>query len=140
MASPPVPHPALADTAHRPWPPPARSWGLAMVWHDLLFAHWPLGPQALRDLIPPDLEIDTYEGRAWLGIVPFRMSGVRVRGLPPLLGTGAFPELNVRTYVRIGERPGVWFFSLDAASPLGVRVARRVFGLPYQDAHLRNSY
>jgi hypothetical protein len=108
-----------------------------MTWHDLLFAHWPVAPDALRALLPrtdPPLELDVRDGFAWLGVVPFRMSGARFRWLPPVPGTAAFPELNVRTYVTAGGRPGVWFFSLDAASPLAVRAARATFHLPYFDA------
>ncbi len=100
-------------------------------WHDLLFAHWPLPPGALDGRLPPGLRADTFDGRAWLGVVPFRMSGVRLTGLPTVPGTGTFPELNVRTYVRHGAEGGVWFFSLDAASRLAVEVARRWFRLPY---------
>lgn len=108
--------PVLAEVAHRPWPLPAGPWAMAMVWHDLLFAHWPLPAEVLRRALPRGLELDTYEGRAWLGVIPFRMGGVRPRGVPALPGLSAFPELNVRTYVRAGEKPGVWFFSLDAGT------------------------
>jgi uncharacterized protein YqjF (DUF2071 family) len=109
---------------------------MAMNWHDLLFAHWPVAADVLRPLIPAGLDVDTFDGSAWLGVVPFRMTGVRVRGTPALPGPGAFPELNVRTYVRCGNRPGVWFFSLDAASRVAVRAARAAFHLPYFDAEM----
>lgn len=105
-------------------------------WHDLLFAHWPLDAHALRRLIPAELEIDTFEGRAWLGIVPFRMSGVRWRWTPALPWLSAFPELNVRTYVSAQGKPGVWFFSLDAANGLAVATARWSFHLPYFRARM----
>jgi uncharacterized protein len=109
---------------------------MAMRWHDLLFMHWPVSVEALRPRVPPGLEIETFDGAAWLGVVPFTMSGVRHRLLPPLPGLSAFPELNVRTYVRAGAdgRPGVWFFSLDAASGAAVWVARASFGLAYMNA------
>lgn len=110
-----------------------------MNWHDLLFAHWPLPPAVLRPLIPEDLEVDTFDGEAWIAVVPFHMSGVRLRPFPAFPGTGAFPEINVRTYVRAGGRGGVWFFSLDAASRLAVRAARAWFRLPYFDADFENS-
>jgi len=107
--------------------------GSAMVqrWRDVLFLHWPVDAAALRPLVPARLAIDTYEGRAWLGIVPFRMEGIRLRYLPPLPGTHAFPELNVRTYVTHEGTSGVYFFSLDAQSVLAVAAARAWFGLPY---------
>jgi len=115
-------------------------WRIAMEWRDLLFAHWPVDPAALRAALPqtePRLELDLWEGHAWVGVVPFRMTGIRNRGLPPIPGTHAFPELNVRTYVKAGGRPGVWFFSLDAASRLAVRVARWTYHLPYFDAEMK---
>jgi uncharacterized protein YqjF (DUF2071 family) len=88
---------------------------MAMEWHDLLFMHWPLPPATLRPLIPPALKLDTFDGWAWIGIVPFEMRGVRPRLAPSLPGLSRFCELNVRTYVTAGGKPGVWFFSLDAA-------------------------
>lgn len=124
------------STSHRPWPVSAAPWSVAMNWHDLLFLHWPVRPEVLRPLIPPALEIDTYDGWAWLGIVPFRMTGVRPRLLPAIRSLSAFPEINVRTYVKSPGRWGVWFLSLDATSWLSVRVARRWYGLPYHDARI----
>jgi uncharacterized protein YqjF (DUF2071 family) len=109
---------------------------MAMRWHDLLFMHWPVSPAVLRPHIPRGLELETFDGVAWLGVVPFRMTGVRPRHLPGLPWASAFPELNVRTYVTAGGKPGVWFFSLDAANPLAVRGARWAFHLPYYDARM----
>jgi hypothetical protein len=109
---------------------------MAMKWHDLLFMHWPVPVEVLRPLVPAGLEIDTFDGVAWLGVVPFRMSGIRARGTPAMPWVSAFAELNVRTYVTAGGRAGVWFFSLDAASRLAVRVARATFRLPYFDAQM----
>lgn len=106
------------------------------TWHDLLFMHWSVPVEALRPHIPPALPIDTFEGSAWIGVVPFRMSGVRPRFLPSLPWLSAFPELNVRTYVTLEDRPGVWFFSLDAGNPVAVHVARALFKLPYFHADM----
>jgi uncharacterized protein YqjF (DUF2071 family) len=101
-------------------------------WRQLLFLHWPIPAAALRALIPSPLEIDTFEGQAWIGVVPFTMEGVRPRGLPAVRAISNFHELNVRTYVHVGGRdPGVWFFSLDAANGLAVRIARAFWHLPY---------
>ncbi len=111
-----------------------------MDWDDLLFAHWPVDPKALERLLPrtdPPLELDVHDGVGWIGIVPFRMSRVHPRWLPPIPGTHTFPELNVRTYVRVRGLPGVWFFSLDATSRFAVRVARLTYHLPYFDADIR---
>ena len=110
---------------------------MAQRWHDLLFAHWPVAAADLRALVPPQLEIDLYENQAWIGVVPFRMSGVRLRATPSLPWLSAFPELNVRTYVTHGGKPGVWFFSLDAANPIAVAVARAWFHLPYFRTRIR---
>jgi uncharacterized protein YqjF (DUF2071 family) len=108
-----------------------------MTWESLLFEHWPVPPSLLRPLVPPGLELDTRDGSAWLAVVPFAMRNVRLRGTPALPWVGAFPELNVRTYVRHGDRPGVWFFSLDADQPLAVMMARRLWHLGYRWAAMR---
>lgn len=126
----------LRHTAHRQAPLPRGSWVMFQRWHELLLAHWPVPADDLLRHLPPGLELDLFDGRAWLGVVPFRMSGVRLRGMPPLPGMSAFPELNIRTYVRRGEERGVWFVSLDAASRPVVRAARRWFNLPYFEAEM----
>ena len=104
-----------------------------MCWHDLLFLHWPVSPEVIRPLIPKGLELETFDGSAWIGIVPFRMSGVRPRYFPAGL---AFPEINVRTYVWTPGRSGVWFFSLDASNRLVVKAAQLSYGLPYYNARI----
>ena len=111
---------------------------MAQSWHDLLFAHWPIAPEALRPLIPPQLELQTFDKQCWVGVVPFRMSGVRARWLPAIAGTSCFPELNVRTYVVRGGKPGVYFFSLDAANRLAVKTARLLYHLPYFHADMQS--
>ncbi len=121
---------------HRPYPMPVGTWAISMIWHDLLFMHWPVPEDWLRPLIPPSLGLDTFDGSAWLGVVPFRMSGVRPRFLPGVPPLSNFPEINLRTYVTAGGKPGVWFFSLDAHNPVAVRLARATFGLPYFDAKM----
>jgi uncharacterized protein len=109
---------------------------MTQSWHDLLFAHWPLEPDALRPQIPANLPLDVFDGHAWIGVIPFYMTNVSPRGVPPLPGLSAFPELNVRTYVTLNGKPGVYFFSLDAASTLTVTGARAVFNLPYFRAEM----
>jgi uncharacterized protein YqjF (DUF2071 family) len=112
-------------------------WVMHQRWTNVLFAHWPVAPDVIAPLLPKSLKVLTCEGSAWIGVVPFLMSNVRPRGLPPLPWLSSFPELNVRTYVRHGDEEGVWFFSLDASNPLAVRAARRVVHLPYYDARMR---
>ena len=110
---------------------------MAQTWEQLLFAHWRVPVERLREHVPPGLEIDTWEGDAWLGVTPFRVSNLRFRGLPPLPWVSTFLELNCRTYVTHGgERPGIWFFSLDASSRLPVEAARRLYKLPYFQARM----
>ncbi|HEY3117632.1 MAG TPA: DUF2071 domain-containing protein [Chloroflexota bacterium] len=105
-------------------------------WHELLFVHWPLPPEVLASVVPASLPVDTFDGHAWLGIVPFRMTNVGPRSVPTLPWLSAFPELNVRTYVTVGGKPGVFFFSLDAARALAVIGARIAFHLPYFHARM----
>src|ERR1017187_9893948 len=98
-------------------------------WRHVTFLHWSLNPEAVRPFVPPDFELDTFDGQAWIGIVPFLIRGSRFPAVPWRLD---FPETNVRTYVRGPDgETGVWFFSLDAANPFAVLGARAVFGLPY---------
>ena len=127
----------LDVVAHRPWPMPAAPWVMTQTWHDLLFAHWPLAPEQLAGKVPPEFPLDLFDGQAWIGIVPFQMANVGPRGVPSLPWVSHFPELNVRTYVTIDERPGVYFFSLDAGSALAVRAARTFLNLPYYSASMR---
>jgi uncharacterized protein YqjF (DUF2071 family) len=127
----------LEDVAHRPWPMPARPWVMTQTWHDLLFAHWPIDAPQLASKVPPGLELECFDDRAWLGIVPFRMTNVAPRGVPAPTWLSAFPELNVRTYVSAGGKPGVYFFSLDATNVLAVVAARTMFHLPYYAASMQ---
>jgi uncharacterized protein len=95
--------------------------------------------EAVRALVPRELGLQQRDGKAWIGLAPFRMSGVRLRGLPPLPGAASFPELNLRTYVAVEDVPGVYFFSLDAGSLPAVWTARALFGLPYSWARMRTA-
>jgi len=110
---------------------------MVQTWHDLLFAHWRIEPEVMRRLVPDGLQLDLYGGSAWVAVTPFRMSGVRARGAPPLPGLSRFPELNVRTYVRVGNKPGVFFFSLDAANVPAVLAARAAYHLPYFHSRMK---
>jgi len=110
---------------------------LRQDWSDLLFLHWPVPAALLQPHLPPRLQLDTHDGRAWLAVVPFRMSKVRTRISPPVPGARDFLELNVRTYVHLDGVPGVWFLSLDATNALAVWAARTFFNLPYLRATMR---
>jgi len=105
-----------------------------MRWDDVLFAHWSVDPGVVAPTLPDGLAVDTYDGDAYLGIVGFRMDSIRPRGAP--FGR-SFPELNLRTYVRSADGPGVYFYNLDAADRIGVTLARALFELPYYRAEMR---
>jgi len=130
-------HPALSRLEHRPWPLPRQPWTWRQNWYDLLFAHWPIATSSIRRLVPDGLAIQEFNGTSWIGVVPFRMTGVMRRPLPDLPWVSAFPELNVRLYVERDGIPGVYFLSLDAANPLAVWAARRFFHLPYWHSRMQ---
>jgi uncharacterized protein len=104
---------------------------MGQTWRELLFAHWTLPPEAVRRVVPPQLPLDLRDGSAWVGVTPFRVTGLRAHCLPPIPGTSSFLEINVRTYVVVDGRPGIYFFSLDASSRAAVFAARRGYRLPY---------
>jgi len=132
--------PSLAEiertTAHRPWPRRSDPWIMTQRWENLLFAHWPLPVDTLRALVPAVLDLDTYEGQAWVGVVPFDITVLRPRLMPLMPLMSAFLELNVRTYVTLEGKSGVYFFSLDAANLGAVLGARILFHLPYFEARM----
>ena len=122
---------SLQEIEHRPWPLPDRPWVMGQTWDDLLFTHWRVDADALRPHVPDRLAIDEHDGSAWIGVTPFVVSGLRARGTLPLPYVSGFRELNVRTYVTLDAKPGIWFFSLDASSRAAVAAARRLYRLPY---------
>ena len=127
---------AAEDLADRPWPLPEGDWQQAQTREDALFAHWRVELAELARLLPPELTLDTFGGEAWLGIVPFRLTGLRLRGLPPVPGLSSFLQLDVRTYVTFDGRPGIWLFSLDTTNPLLVEAAKRAHRLPAYRARM----
>jgi uncharacterized protein YqjF (DUF2071 family) len=138
IATPSLQRRTLEETSHRPWSLPDGSWLQAQTWCDLLFAHWRVPADQLRRVVPETLPLHLYEdGSAWLGITPFEVTGLRARGTPPLPWLSSFPELNVRTYVEVGGKPGIYFISLDAARRAAVIAARRAYRLPYFHARMR---
>jgi uncharacterized protein YqjF (DUF2071 family) len=126
----------VEETAHRPWSLPTRPWVMGQTWDELLFAHYRVRATALRDVVPKGLEVQEHSGSGWIGVTPFVVTGLRVRGLVPLPLVSSFLELNVRTYVTRDAKPGIWFFSLDASSQLAVEAARRLYRLPYFRANI----
>ena len=129
---------ALEEIEHRPWDLPDRPWVMGQTWERLLFAHWPLDPAALEPVVPPQLPLDVVDGRAWIAVTPFQVKGLRLHGFAPPPVISSFPEVNVRTYVTVDGRPGIFFFSLDTSSRSAVQAARRAYRLPY--FHARQSF
>ena len=109
---------------------------MGQTWDDLLFAHWRVSADAVREHVPGGLSVDEHDGSAWIGVTPFVVTGLRARGMVPLPLVSSFLELNVRTYVTRDEKPGIWFFSLDASSQVAVVAARRLYRLPYFRANI----
>jgi len=125
----------LEQAAHRPWPPPDRAWSQAQTRLDVLFAHWRVGLDEVARLLPPGLPVDTHDGDAWLGLVRFRLASLRLRGLPPLPGM-TFDQLDIRTYVTVDGRPGVWLCSVDVSNPILLEAAKRIHRLPAYKARM----
>ncbi|EDY81610.1 hypothetical protein VDG1235_1228 [Verrucomicrobiia bacterium DG1235] len=124
-------HASLLSTSHRPWPLPPSQWKWRQSWLDLAFIHYRASSREIRSLLPEGVNLQKYDGSAWIGLVPFRMSGVMRRPMPDIPLLSSFPELNLRTYVEVDGEAGVWFFSLDAASLPMVFGGRLLYGLPY---------
>jgi uncharacterized protein YqjF (DUF2071 family) len=125
-----------SETAHRPWPVPDEPWVVAQTWDDLLFAHYRVDSETLRSLVPQQLAPEEHDGSAWLSVTPFVLTGFRLRGTLALPAVSTFPELNVRTYVTVEDKPGIWFFSLDTSSRIAVEAARAAYKLPYHHARI----
>jgi uncharacterized protein len=127
----------LYKVYHRPWMPPSGPWIMTQTWNDLAFFHYAIEPSVLRALVPEPLTLDLYQGQAWLTVLPFHMNHVRPPGIPAVPGLSAFPEINVRTYVTYGGKPGIYFFSLDAGNLSAVWGARLFYRLPYWHAQMK---
>lgn len=127
----------LAAKSHRPFPLPKSPWVLRQEWHKLLFAHWALPTDQVRTIVPRQLELDTWDGKAYVGVVPFLLRNMAPRSIPSIPLISHFAEINVRTYVTCKGIPGVYFFSLDAANLSAVLGARVVYALPYFHAKFK---
>lgn len=130
-------HESFQYLEHRPWPLPEVEWNWRQSWMDLAFIHYRVDSRAIAKFLPHNLTIQEHDGSAWVGVVPFKMSGVMRRPFPDMPGFSNFLELNVRTYVERDGKPGVWFFSLDTNSLPFVFGGRYVYGLPYHHARQR---
>ncbi len=121
---------AVDDVSGRPWPLPENPWLQAQTRRDVLLAYWPVDHDRLERLLPPELTADVFDGRSWVGVSAYRVTALRVRGLPPLPGLSSFPQLELFACVTADERPGLWVFSLEIGKPLLAEAAKRVHRLP----------
>ena len=126
----------MDERDHRPWPLPDGPWIMGQTWEQLMFAHWRVPFEALREVVHPNIPLDTFDGSAWLGVTPFTVTGLHLHATPPPPLVSSFHEINVRTYSTIDGKPGVYFLSLDAASRMAVETARRVYRVPYFQAEI----
>lgn len=127
----------LSNNEHRPWPKPRAKWQFYQEWNNVIFMHWPVDESKLRPHIPDELEIDQYDGKAWISLVAFTMEKVRPRYLPAFPPVSNFDEVNIRTYVRYKERGGVYFLSIEGGKWLSCLLAKSMSGLPYRYSNMR---
>jgi uncharacterized protein len=127
----------VTDVGHRPWPLPDGPWAQAQTPRGVLLAHWPVPHDELARTVPPELSVDTFDGEAWLGLVAYRLTQLRLRGLPPIPGLSSLLQVEVRTYVTLDDRPGIWLCSLEVSNPFLVEAAKRAHRLPAFRARIR---
>jgi uncharacterized protein len=130
------PHGILRKTDHRPYPLPSGPWIMRQTWSKVLFAHWSFPPRLIQPLLPPGLELDTFEHQAYISVLPFRISGVRIRMSPPIPGATEMLQINIRTYVKRDDKPGIYFFALDTDHLPTVWLTQLTLGLPYHHARI----
>ncbi len=129
----------MARTEHRPWTLPAGRWQYYQEWNDALFIHWQVPRQQLTPLLPRELEVDTFEGDAWVSLVAFKMQHIRPRLLPAFAPISNFEEINIRTYVKLGDKAGVYFLSIEGGKRWSCQIARSISKLPYRYSRIRRS-
>ncbi|MEK3889702.1 YqjF family protein [Bacillus sp. FSL K6-3431] len=129
-------HKAFSETVQRPFPLPSKPWVMTQMWENLLFSHWPIPLDIIRKHVPPSLKMDLYQGSAWLGVIPFYVNHMKLRGVPEIPYLRSYIELNVRTYVTYQGKPGIYFFRLDANKWPAVIGGRIVAFLPYRLAQM----
>lgn len=126
----------MNEVVHSSWSLPSKYWIMQQNWRNLLFLHWPIPPEKLRPHIPSSLQIDTFNGSAWLGVILFVLEGIYPRGISFFSLTPKFPEINVRTYVKYDGKPGIYFLSIDVANWASLKIAKRWYRLPYHSAQI----
>lgn len=126
----------LATTHHRPWPLPVSQWGFYQEWNRVVFLHWKVDEKDVRPLVPDEIEIDTFEGDAWVSAVAFSMERTRPRQMPAFAPVSNFPELNIRTYIKYKGRAGGYFLSIEAGNRMACVLARQLSGMPYRHSYM----
>lgn len=129
----------LNSTEHRPWSIPAKAWGFYQEWNKVVFLHWEVSLEELQELIPSELELDLFEGKPWVSLVPFTMENIRPKNLPSFKPISTFDEINIRTYVKLENKPGVYFLSIEAGNRLSCIIARQMSQLPYRFSKMSRS-
>ncbi|MBM9548644.1 DUF2071 domain-containing protein [Leptospira sp. 201903074] len=126
----------LSSTAHRPWPIPNQKWFWYQEWNDVIFLHYPIEEKIVRDLVPRSLELDSFDGSFWISVVAFSMNEIHTRHTFPLQYFSNFHEVNLRTYVKNNNKPGVFFLSIEAEKWIPTLIANLLSGLPYQHSKI----
>lgn len=126
----------INDIIHRPFPLPSKNWIMRQKWRNVLFLHWPIPVEKLRPHIPSSLQIDTFNGSAWLGIILFVLEGIFPFEIPSISLTPKFPEINVRTYVKYDGKPGIYFLSIDVMNWASLKIAKNWYHLPYHSSQI----
>lgn len=129
----------LSVMAHRPFKLPLGKWAYYQEWNEALFLHWEISPDIIRELVPPDLHIDTWEGKAYISLVAFTMQKIRPRNLPAIRPISDFDEINVRTYIDNGNKKGVYFLNIEAKKILSAFIAKKLSGLPYEKSKIQRT-
>lgn len=129
----------LQSVSHRPWAIPEGQWMFYQEWNRAIFLHFEVPYDVLRKLVPEEIELDQLDGKCYVSIVPFTMENIRPRQLPAVSMVSDFDELNVRTYVKVGGKPGVYFLNIEVGKSLSAFVSRTVSGLPYEKAEMKRT-
>jgi len=122
----------LNTTKHRPWSMPPGSWQFYQEWNNAIFLHWQVELDELKKFVPPELEIDIFNGNPWVSVVAFTMERIRPKYLPPFPPVSNFDEVNIRTYVKSKDKTGVYFLSIEGGTDLSCKIAKRISELPYR--------
>jgi len=126
----------LSDIAHRPYELPQETWAYYQEWNHALFLHWKVPFDLLRNIVPKKLKLDSFNGEVYISLVAFTMQKIRPRFLPSLAAISDFAEINLRTYIDIDQKKGVYFLNIEAQKSLSAFIARKLSGLPYEKASM----